>query len=157
MSLTNIQKRNLLRRGLTEDRFRQVCEESLTATKACATLEMQYGTFRSYAIALGCFEPNKAGKGIKRNKLPTVPIQDVLSGRYAYSNAYLLKKRLIKEGIKEEKCECCGLSEWRNAPIAHQLHHKDGNRNNNRLDNLELLCPNCHSQTETFTGRNKGK
>ena len=69
-----------------------------------------------------------------------------------------LKKKLLHEGIKEAKCECCGLTEWLNKPIILQLHHVDGNKNNNKLENLQLLCPNCHSQTDNYCGNaNKEK
>lgn len=61
---------------------------------------------------------------------------------------------MIKEGYKEYKCECCGLTEWRGKPIPLELHHKDGNHDNNKLDNLEILCPNCHAQTDNYTGKN---
>ena len=47
-------------------------------------------------------------------------------------------------------CECCGITEWNNKPIMFQLHHKDGNYKNNTLENIVLLCPNCHSQTENY-------
>ena len=47
---------------------------------------------------------------------------------------------------------CCGITEWNNKPIVLQLHHIDGNHNNNNLENLQLLCPNCHSQTENYCG-----
>ena len=63
-----------------------------------------------------------------------------------------IKYKLLKEGILENKCACCGLTEWNGKPIVLQLHHIDGNHNNNDLDNLQLLCPNCHSQTENYCG-----
>lgn len=63
-----------------------------------------------------------------------------------------LKQKLVKEGILEDKCACCGLTEWNGKPIVLQLHHIDGNHNNNCLENLQILCPNCHSQTENFCG-----
>lgn len=63
---------------------------------------------------------------------------------------YLLKKKLFKEGLKEEKCEICGIKEWMGKQIVFQIHHKDGDNKNNALDNLMILCPNCHSQTENF-------
>lgn len=65
-----------------------------------------------------------------------------------------LKEKLLKEGLKEYKCENpeCGLTEWLGKPIVLQLHHIDGNNNNNNLENLQLLCPNCHSQTENYCG-----
>jgi len=54
-------------------------------------------------------------------------------------------------------CENCGLDTWLGDKIPLQLHHKDGNHSNNKLENLQLLCPNCHSLTDTYAGRNKHK
>lgn len=65
-----------------------------------------------------------------------------------------LKARLLKQGLKEDQCQQCGISEWCGVPLSLALHHINGDRMDNRLENLELLCPNCHSQTETFAGRN---
>lgn len=65
-----------------------------------------------------------------------------------------LKRRLFLLGIKENRCERCGISEWLGAPLTVALHHINGDRTDNRIENLELLCPNCHSQTDTFSGRN---
>ena len=65
---------------------------------------------------------------------------------------FALKKKLLKENLIENKCAICGLTEWQNKPITLQLHHIDGNPNNNCLDNLQLLCPNCHSQTDNYCG-----
>jgi hypothetical protein len=58
-----------------------------------------------------------------------------------------LRRKLIEDGIKENKCEMCGVSEWMGFPITLELHHVDGNRYNNVLENLQILCPNCHSLT----------
>lgn len=67
-----------------------------------------------------------------------------------------LKKRLIKEGLKENKCEICGCSGiWNNLPITLQLDHVNGNHCDNRLENLRILCPNCHSQTKTWGMKNR--
>lgn len=63
-----------------------------------------------------------------------------------------LKNKLIKEGIKENKCEICGISSWMDKVIILQLHHINGIHSDNHLENLQLLCPNCHSQTDNFCG-----
>ena len=64
------------------------------------------------------------------------------------------KLRQAVLAIKEHKCEHCGLTHWLDQPISLQVHHKDGDRKNNELSNLELLCLNCHSQTDTFGSKN---
>ena len=58
--------------------------------------------------------------------------------------------RLIEDGIKECKCEICGLTEWMGKPIPLELHHKDFNHWNNELDNLQILCSNCHMQAHNY-------
>ena len=68
-----------------------------------------------------------------------------------------IRKKLLEEGYKEYRCECCGLTEWLDEPIPLELHHKDGNHFNNDLDNFQLLCPNCHAKTDSYRGKNCSK
>lgn len=67
--------------------------------------------------------------------------------------SHKIRERLINSGLKENKCECCGISEWQGNPITIQLHHINGDHHDNRIENLQMLCPNCHSQTDTFCKR----
>ncbi len=92
------------------------------------------------------------GRARTYNNPKATNIQDYLDNKIKIASDKL-KKKLIKEGLKENKCEICGLTEWREKPIICQLHHIDGNHNNNSLDNLQILCPNCHSQTDNYCGQ----
>ena len=68
-----------------------------------------------------------------------------------------VRVKLLKEGYKEHKCECCGLTTWLDGPIPLELHHKDGDHKHNVLENYELLCPNCHALTDSYRGKNISK
>ena len=83
-------------------------------------------------------------------------IEEILVENSTYQS-YKLKKRLIAEGIKKSVCESCGQSEWLEQPIPLELHHINGNNSDNRLENLRLLCPNCHALTDSYRGKNKRK
>jgi DNA-binding CsgD family transcriptional regulator/5-methylcytosine-specific restriction endonuclease McrA len=65
-----------------------------------------------------------------------------------------LKRRLIDAGLKVNRCEDCGITEWQGEPLNMALHHINGDGTDNRLENLKLLCANCHSQTPNYGGRN---
>lgn len=87
----------------------------------------------------------------KKKHVNEIPFGEVFKKGTNYSSS-LLRNKLIKAGIKTfKKCEECGITEWNGKPIVIQLHHKDGDRTNNELDNIAELCPNCHSQTENYS------
>lgn len=74
------------------------------------------------------------------------------------ANRHRIKHILIKHKLIKYECQKCGLkNSWQNELLVLQLEHKNGISNDNRLENLCFLCPNCHSQTNTFSGKNKPK
>lgn len=66
-----------------------------------------------------------------------------------------LRRLLLDAGLKRQACERCGLDQWRGRRLTIALHHLNGDPGDNRLENLQFLCPNCHSQTENYGGRNR--
>lgn len=98
------------------------------------------------------------GRHIKRYNDKGVPkkwLSEVLCEN-STGNSNMLRKRLVECGVKEYRCENpkCGISEWCGEKIVLQLHHINGNHYDNRLENLVLLCPNCHSQTINWGAKN---
>jgi Zn finger protein HypA/HybF involved in hydrogenase expression len=87
------------------------------------------------------------------NKLKEVANTKILKAEYDSLSYERLKKRIVLEQV--QKCNHCGIYEWNGKPIVLELEHKDGNHSNNERENLEAICPNCHSQTNTWRGRNK--
>jgi hypothetical protein len=96
------------------------------------------------------------GRGAITPRPRLEPIEAILASGKRRSRQHV-KARLLMAGLKEQRCEGCGLTDWLGLPISLELHHVNGDGQDNRLTNLRLLCPNCHSQTDTWGGRNKGR
>lgn len=82
-------------------------------------------------------------------------LDEILVENSNYANISRLKMRLINEKRMEYVCACCGNNGvWNNLPLVLQLDHINGINNDHRIENLRFLCPNCHSQTNTYAGKN---
>ena len=93
--------------------------------------------------------PKGGGNSIKQ------PMEQILVENSTYVGIARLKERLVKEGILEYKCAECGISKWNNKYLSLHLDHINGINNDHRIENLRFLCPNCHSQTDTYAGKNR--
>jgi hypothetical protein len=116
-----------------------------------------YETIKRALARFGIDTAHFTGQGHlkgKTHRYATRPLAEVLK-RGRLENTYRLKRRLLAEGWKSRACEQCGRTEWLGHPIPLELHHKDGDRTNNCLDNLELACPNCHALTDNYRAKNR--
>jgi len=93
-------------------------------------------------------------KGVLKARARAWPIERILREAKSRRN---IKDRLLPAGILENRCSKCGITDWLGEPLSIQIDHRNGIRNDHRLENLRMLCPNCHSQTETYGARNKNR
>lgn len=97
-------------------------------------------------------------KGKTHNFAKSTPLEDILVKGFAWGGGTnKLKNKLLEQGYFERKCYSCNNSEWLGKPIALELEHINGDSFDNTIENLTILCPNCHAQTDTYRGKNKGK
>lgn len=115
------------------------------------------GNSVSQCIARFGFSRGAWHKAVKRGEFKTRPLgrplPELLAAAKGRSN---IKRRLLAAGLSQNRCQQCGLSEWLGEPLTVQIDHINGVHDDYRLENLRMLCPNCHSQTETHGIRNRG-
>jgi predicted RNA-binding Zn-ribbon protein involved in translation (DUF1610 family) len=101
---------------------------------------------------------NKLNNSLIKNGVTKIPLDEILIENSTYTNRTRLKIRIVNEKILVYKCvECGNKGEWAGKPLTLHLDHINGINNDNRVKNIRFLCPNCHSQTETYSGKNYGK
>jgi hypothetical protein len=110
---------------------------------------------------LGCNTKHFTGyhwnKGLKGRYLPLTPLKEVLVENSSYQS-YKLKIRLYRENLKKPECEICGWNtQSTDGRIPVELDHINGDHFDNRIENLRILCPNCHSLQLTHRGINSKK
>ena len=142
-AFTCIPARSQFARRYDWDAIREYYEEGHSAAECWGTFGVSRYAW-SDAVRRGAIKPR-----------PRLEPLDSLLAVGRRRNRHHVKSRLLAAGLKDALCESCGISEWLDKPIPLELHHVNGDGLDNRLGNLRLLCPNCHSQTDTWGVRNR--
>lgn len=149
------------RENVSDDEFAAAVRESRSIAEALRRLGLDprsdYDFFhrkrRALALGIDHFSGQAwRGKtrGVSRRRL-----MDLLR-KGGLINTSRLKQRLFEAGLKDRRCEWCGITRWRGGEAPLELDHVNGDRRDNRLENLRILCPNCHALTATYRGRRIG-
>lgn len=144
----------------TQEELQEAVKNSLSIRQTLQKLGLNpsggnYKTTKKRLKELNINIDHFLGQGHNRGKTigPVRPISYYLKNN-SHISSNRLRQRLLWEQIFEHKCYKCNLNTWLNKPIPLELEHIDGNHLNNSLENLTLLCPNCHAQTDTYCGKN---
>ena len=147
------QKREYVRENL--DVVKNMIKNNRPKFEIARVLDIKYETLNKYLKEFGIdYSGNPHRKGIPHLE-GRILLEEYLNGNRNVT-ASKLRRKLIESGLKEEKCECCGLTEWMGKKIPLELHHKNMNHNDNTLENLQILCSNCHSLAHEYCNT-KGK
>jgi hypothetical protein len=150
----------------TKEEFEAIVRNCLSIADVCRSFDIvaiggNYKTIKSKILLWNVDISHFTGQGWNVGKrfqpfCKRIELEDILIENSTYTNSDRLKNRLISEGYKKYECEGddCHINTWHGNKISLELHHANGNNTDNRIENLKLLCPNCHSQTENFRGSN---
>ena len=148
----------------TKEQLKEAVIKSLSIAEVCRILDIRpsggnYKTINNYLKEWNIDKSHFTGKawnaGLRYKPFKKIKdINEILIENSTYVSSNALRKRLISEGLKDHKCEKCNLKEWLDEPIKLELHHINGLNLDHRIENLQLLCPNCHSITDNFRGKN---
>jgi 5-methylcytosine-specific restriction endonuclease McrA len=152
-------------RKYTNEQFANAIAESFSWANVMRLLNLKGGGAQSNLRVLAerlklntsHFTGSGWNVGLKFHPNPSQSLNVLLVSDSTYTSTARLKERLFKANLKRRKCEWCGLKNWRKLPAPLELDHINGKRQDNRLENLRILCANCHAQTDTYRGKNIGK
>lgn len=155
-------------RGYTDDQLREAVKSSTSIRQVLQKLGKSlqgggsYNQLHDDFLRLNLDTSHFLGMGYLKGRThgwnKKIPFEKLLVENSTYTNRTCLKKRLLREKMLKNECDLCKqIPQWNGAVLVLVLDHKNGTNNDNRLENLRLLCPNCNSQQPTFSGKNKGK
>jgi Zn finger protein HypA/HybF involved in hydrogenase expression len=121
----------------------------------CRNLKCKPETLESYLKKFDItYDGNQGSRGSFSSKT-YIPAIEYIKGTYV--SAHKLRLKLIRDGVKKHECEICGIKEWMGKEAPLELDHINGDHYDNSFDNLRIICPNCHSQTDTNSGKKNKK
>ena len=147
----------------TDAEFTDAVQTSASVRQVLRKLDLveaggNYETVRRTMHRLGLTKNHLTGQAWRKNSTSPVvaprPLAVLLQENSSVTS-HKLKNRLFASGLKERVCEMCGGTEWQGQPIPLELDHINGQHSDNRLENLRVICPNCHALTENYRGKNK--
>lgn len=148
----------------TKEEYENAVKTSLSIAEVCRKLGIKpvggnyksiHNAIKIYNLDTSHFTGQGWNQGERYRPLQKARDLEEILVKDSYYQTIKLKKRLIQEGYKQYKCEKCGRTEWEGHEIPLELHHINGDKFDNRLENLQLLCPNCHVLTDNYRGKNK--
>lgn len=149
----------MTKRKVSDTEYISAIKDNITIKAALRSLKLadSAGNYKTvqrivekYDINTSHWDPNKARRNAGFNKRMSTEEVFVTNSTF---NKHRLKMRIIEDKLIEYACDICHISNWNELPLSLHLDHINGDRYDNRLENLRFLCPNCHSQTETYCGK----
>lgn len=144
-------------RTWSDREFREAVESSHSIASVLRKLGLRplggnYKTVYAHISRMGLDDSHFTGQSHNKDKTWSsgTPLDEILVENSTYTNTARLRIRLVKEGYLLYECQVCKINEWQEKPLVLHLDHMNGVNTDHRLGNLRLLCPNCHSQTETY-------
>lgn len=152
-----------MKNSYSDEQFIEAVKTSFSKAQVLKTLGLKpcggnYQTFDKNVKRLNLDTSHFTGKGWNtgtryRPVREKISMDQILVKNSSWTNTNHLRERLLKEGFKEWRCECCKNTEWLGKPIALELHHINGIKDDLRIENLQVLCPNCHAFTDNYRGK----
>lgn len=150
-------------RSWTDEQLKVAVKESFSIAQVIKSIGLipaggNYKSIEAHIARLQLDTSHFLGQGWNKGGTSNpkkIPLEEILVVNSTYRSSHNLRQRLLRACILDHVCSSCGFHTWNGQPIPLELDHVNGIHTDNRLENLRMLCPNCHAQTPTYRGKNK--